>query len=115
MEDELIELLETFEVPVIRQGSLGPDQAYPDTFFTFWNTDETEHSAYDNRTASLDNDFDVNVYSISPSRAYSLLEQARNLLKANGWVCPSRGYDVPSDEITHIGRGMEVTFLKNKN
>ena len=30
MEDKLIELLETFGYPVIRQGSLGEDESYPD-------------------------------------------------------------------------------------
>ena len=77
IEDTLINLLGTFNVPVIRQGSLAPDQAYPDTFFTFWNNDESEHSAYDNETANVDYDFDVNVYSTNPDTAYSLLKQSR--------------------------------------
>lgn len=114
MEDTLINLLETFNVPVIRQGSLAPDQAYPDTFFTFWNNDESEHSAYDNETANVDYDFDVNVYSTNPDTAYRLLSQARKLLKENGWIIATRGYDVASDEITHIGRGMEVLYLNTE-
>lgn len=115
MEDNLIELLETFGYPVFRQGSLGASEAYPDTFFTFWNNDETEHSAYDNETFNVDYDYDVNVYSTSPVKAYDLLAQARNLLKESGWIMPSRGYDVQSDEVTHVGRGMEVTYLKKEN
>lgn len=115
MEDNLIELLERFGYPVIRQGSLGPNEKYPDTFFTFWNNDETEHSAYDNHTVNADYDYDVNVYSTSPAKAYNLLAQARNILRENGWVSPSRGYDVQSDEVTHVGRGMEITYLKNEN
>lgn len=115
MEDTLIELLASFKKPVIRQGSLAPDEDYPDTFFTFWNNDETEHSAYDNETANVDYDFDVNVYSTDPATAYSLLGQARALLKQNGWIIATRGYDVSSDEITHIGRGMEVMYLKTES
>ncbi len=114
MEDILINLLKTFNVPVIRQGSLAPDQAYPDTFFTFWNNDESEHSAYDNETANVDYDFDVNIYSTNPDTAYSLLKQARELLKQNGWIIATRGYDVSSDEITHVGRGMEILYLNTK-
>lgn len=114
IEDTLINLLGTFNVPVIRQGSLAPDQAYPDTFFTFWNNDESEHSAYDNETANVDYDFDVNVYSTDPATAYSLLGQARELLKQNGWIIATRGYDVSSDEITHVGRGMEVLYLNTE-
>lgn len=115
MEDILIELLSTLKYPVIRQGSLAPDETYPNTFFTFWNNDETEHSAYDNDTVNVDYDFDVNVYSTNPDTAYQLLSQARKLLKENGWIIATRGYDVASDEITHIGRGMEILFLKTEN
>ena len=115
MEDSLIEILSTLKYPIIRQGSLAPDETYPDTFFTFWNNDETEHSAYDNDTVNVDYDFDVNVYSANPNTAYELLSQARKLLKENGWIIATRGYDVASDEITHIGRGMEVLYLNTEN
>lgn len=114
MEDNLITLLETFKYPVIRQGSMPQGASYPDTFFTFWNNEESEHSAYDNETLNTDNRFDVNVYSTSPSTAYLLLGQARGLLKENGWTITTRGYDVASDEITHTGRGMEVCYLNNE-
>lgn len=114
VEDNLIELLETFNMPVIRQGSLPEDEAYPATFFTFWNPDEYEHSAYDNDTASAVYSYDVNVYSSDPDTAYSLLREARKLLKQNGWIIGVRGYDAASDEITHIGRGMAVYYLKNE-
>ena len=111
MEDTLIQLLETFGYPVMRQGSLAADKAYPDTFFTFWNSTEDGQSFYDNDTASVVYDFDVNVYSRNPDVAYNLLAAARKLLKENGWITATRGYDVPSDEITHVGRGMNVQYL----
>ena len=113
MEDNLIKLLETLGYPVIRQGSLGPSQAYPDTFMTFWNNDEDGESFYDNDAATVTHYFDVNAYSTNPSTAYDLISQARNLLKANEWIITDRGFDVPSDEITHVGRGMNVAFLEN--
>lgn len=100
MEDALIQLLESLGYPVIRQGSLPADTAYPDTFFTFWNSTEDGQSFYDNETASVVYDFSVNVYSNAPATAYSLLELARKLLRVNGWINTTRGYDVPSDEIT---------------
>lgn len=115
MEDKLIELLNTFKYPVIRQGSLSENEPYPDTFFTFWNNEEVEQTAYDNQTASVIYDFDVNVYSTDPDKAYSLLRDARNLLKDNGFVPISRGYDVASDEKTHIGRGMNVVKVDYEN
>lgn len=112
MEDNLIQLLESFGYPVMRQGSLAPSEAYPDTFFTFWNSAEDGQSFYDNRTASVVYEYDVNVYSNDPALAYSLLLDARILLKSSGWIIASRGQDVPSDEITHIGRGMHVQYLQ---
>jgi hypothetical protein len=114
MEDELIALLESIEkdMTVIRQGSLDKDKAYPDTFLTFWNREEEGAAYYDNEVASSRHLFDVNVYSTNPDTAYSLLREARLVLKANGWVCVSFGYDIASDEHTHIGRGMQVEFLK---
>lgn len=115
MEDNLIELLESFTYPVVRQGSLAPDEAYPATFFTFWNNDEAGESFYDNDTALVVYDFDVNVYSNNPTTTYELLRQARKFLKQNNWIIASRGYDVASDEISHTGRGMRVLYLKNED
>lgn len=112
MEDKLIELLESFNYSVFRQGSLAPDEPYPDTFFTFWNRDEADHSSYDNDTALVDWTFTVNVYSTNPDLVYSLLDQARTLLKSAGFTITDRGYDLTSDEITHVGRGMVVMYLE---
>lgn len=112
MEDTLISILAEFNYPVIRQGSLAPDDAYPATFFTFWNRSEEEQSAYDNTTALVVHEFDVNVYSNDVSLTYSLLAQARTALKTAGWQTPDRGHDIASDEITHTGRGLTCTFIE---
>lgn len=112
MEDTLIEILETLGYPVIRQGSLAPDEPYPETFFTFWNTLEDGESFYDNSAVSVSYDYYVNVYSTEPGKVYALLESARTLLLSRGWIMVQRGFDLASDEITHIGRGMEVEYLK---
>lgn len=115
MVDNLIELLSTLGYPVIRQGSLAPDEAYPDTFFTFWNSEEAAHSFYDNDEVNTDWIFQVNVYSTDPDLTYSLQIEARTLLKSAGYVISQKGYDVVSDEITHTGRGMVVMYLENQN
>ena len=113
MEDKLIELLESFGYPVYRQGSLTGD--YDPTFFTYWNNIEYENQAYDNVTTEVLYDYDVNVYSSDPDKVYGLLKEARTLLRKNGFRTPDRGHDVGSDEITHTGRGMNVTILNNEN
>lgn len=115
MEDTLIGILKSFKIPVIRQGSLPTDEEYPKTFFTFWNNDEEGESFYDNKTSSVLYDFSVNCYSTDPALAYELLRNARALLLENGWIITDRGYDVSSDEITHVGRGMNVMYLELQN
>ena len=112
MEDHLIQLLETFEYPVIRQGSLPEDEVYPDSFFTFWNNDSPDHAYYDNAEYGTAWDFDVNFYSTDPAKTYSVLSVARKRLKEKGWIIPGKGYDVASDEVTHTGRGMRAYFLE---
>lgn len=112
MEDKLIEILEIFGYPVIRQGSLAPDKAYPESFFTFWNNDSPDHAYYDDDEYGTDWDFDVNFYSTDPQKTYNVLADARVKLKQNKWIVPGKGYDVASDEVTHIGRGMRVFYLE---
>lgn len=113
MEDQLIELLQSLGYGVYRQGSFDENQKYPDSFFTFWNTDSPDHAHYDNTDYKADWAFDVNFYSVDPDLTYSVLSDARILLKQNNWIVPSRGYDVYSDEATHTGRGMQALYLGN--
>ena len=112
MEDNLIKLLESFGYPVFRQGSLVENEPYPPTFFTFWNNGEWEQKAYDNKTIAIIVDFDVNVYADYPETVYNLLNEARTLLKSNGYQIPDRGHDLASDVETHTGRGINVTYLQ---
>lgn len=114
MEDELILILEAFKYPVYRQGSMADTEKYPDTFFTFWNNGSPDHSHYDNDCYGTEWDFDVNVYSNDPETTYSLLELARLELRSRGWIIPSKGYDVASDEPSHTGRGMQALYLQTK-
>lgn len=112
MEDLLIELLESFGYPVIRQGSLGPNEEYPENFFTFWNNDSYDGEHYDNDNVSTVYDYDVNFYSVDPDATYSKLREAKKLLKGKNFIVSGDGYDVDSDEDTHTGRGMNVLYLK---
>lgn len=111
MEDTLIALLEAYKYPVYRQGSLGKDEPYPESFFTFWNTDSPEHSHYDNQNYGIAWAFRVCFYSTDPDLVYSKISAARVDLKIAGWIVPTAGYDVLSDEQTHTGRGIDVYYL----
>ena len=112
MKDELITLLESFGYPVRLQGSLAENEQYPDSFFTFWNSDTTDGSHYDNDPINYVWDFDVNFYSINPTLVNTVLLEARTLLKANGWIISGKGYDVATDEPTHTGRGINVIYIE---
>ena len=112
MEDALIAILETFKVPVYRQGSMSADAAYPDTLITFWNNSSDDHSHYDNAEYGTSWNFNVYVYSSDPSVTYSLLAEIRAAVKEAGWIPTSRGFDVQSDEATHTGRGIEILYLE---
>ena len=114
MKDELITLLETFQYPVFLQGSLSKDEAYPESFFTFWNNDSYDNNHYDNEAASYTWSFDVNFYSIDPSLVNSMLLSAKALLKQNGWIISGKGYDVASDEPTHTGRGINALYFERE-
>lgn len=111
MEDILIQILETFGFPVFRQGSLAENQPYPDTFITFWERPADDLAFYDNDNYAVYYDYDVNVYSTSPSRTYQLLRDVIAALKTADWIIMDRGHDIASDEITHRGRGAEVGYL----
>lgn len=112
MEDNLISILTTFKFPVYRQGSLSDSDAYPDDFFTFWNTDSPDHNHYNNSDYGTAWAFEVNFYSNNPTNTYSYIAQAISALKAAGWVIGSKGYDVQSDEETHTGRGFDAYYLE---
>ena len=128
MEDQLIEIIKAVlleagiitadtpaeEMPYFRQGSLGEATEYPPVFVTFWANTEYELTAYDGHTATVVWPYQVNAYSISPAQAYSLTRLLRHRFKAAGWQTPDRGHDVASDEITHTGRGITVTYLKTE-
>lgn len=111
MEDNLIEILESFGYPVYRQGSMSDDETYPETFFTFWNNDSPDHAHYDNTEYGTVWDFNIYAYSSDPSLTYSVLADARLALKASGWIVPGKGFDAQSDEATHTGRGLNIFYL----
>lgn len=112
MKDELITLLESFGYPVFLQGSLGKDEPYPESFFTFWNNDTSDGDHYDNDAISFIWGFDVNFYSTDPTLVNTIMSSVRSLLKQNGWIISGKGYDLPTDEPTHTGRGLPVLYLE---
>lgn len=112
MEDTLIAILQTINTNVRRQGSITDTEQYPQSFFTFWNDDSPDHAHYDNDNYGTDWVFSVNAYSTDPAETYQMISDARDALKAAGWVVTSRGYDVTSDVTSHTGRGFRAEYLE---
>lgn len=112
MEDLLIETLEKL-YPCRLQGSLLSDEAYPDSFFTYWN-DSTEGGAfYSNNEGCIIWSYSVYFYSTDPIKTNTVLLEAKKLLKAEGFIVSGAGYSVMTDEPTHTGRGIEVIYRQN--
>lgn len=114
MEDLLIQTLEKMGYDIIRQGSMADEEKYPESFFTFWNNDCYGRGFYDNRETQSVWDYDLNFYSTDPSLTYTKLMEAKKLLKSAGFIVNGKGHDVPSDESTHTGRGINIFYLENE-
>lgn len=112
MEDLLIDTLSMFGYPVMLQGSLLPNEPYPDDFFTFWNNSSRDGTHYDNAAVSVLYRYEINFYSNNPANVYSVLRAAITKLHAAGFIISGDGYSVASDEPTHDGRGVDVMYLR---
>lgn len=111
LKDALINILKSFEYPIFLQGSIVKDEPYPPFFFTFWNFATDLDSFYDNDSHRHIWRFEVNFYGVDPLTVESVMSDALQLLKGNGWTLTELPHDVASDEDTHTGRGAEVIFL----
>lgn len=114
MKKQLVALLRTFNFPVYLQGSLGDDEIYPTAFFTYWNTETDDESFYDNRNHRNVWIFTVNFYCTNLELTNTILLEARQLLKENGWIVIGKGYDVPSDEKSHTGRAIDALYIERE-
>lgn len=103
MKEQLIELLETFDFPVFLQGSLNPNEQYPDSFFTFWNFDTPEAAFYDDNAGRAVWGFWIYFYSTDPEKVETMPENARQLLKSNNWILQGKANDISVDRPTHTG------------
>lgn len=110
MVDNLISTLSTLGYPVKLQGSLLPNEPYPDHFFTFWNDSADGISYYSDEENAIEWRYSLNFYSIDPTLVNTKLLEAKALLKAQGWVVSGAGYSVMSDEPTHTGRGITILY-----
>lgn len=112
MKKNLIDVLESRGFPVFLQGSLSPEEKYPETFFTFWNFETPEGAFYDNDAHSAYWGFWVFLYSEDPEIVERETETIRKLLKENGFILQGRGEDVDSGRETHTGRMLTLYYME---
>jgi hypothetical protein len=112
LEDLLIQTIKKLGYKITRQGSLSPNEKYQDHFFTYWNNSANGDGFYDNSETRTVWDFDLNFYSIDPLMTYSMIGEAKKALIEAGFEVYGKGYDIPSDEVTHTGRGIRVIYLE---
>jgi len=114
MEDLLIETLGALGYEIKLQGSLLPEESYPDHFFTFWNDSADGTSFYSNDESAIIWAYSLNFYSVDVLLVNSVLLEAKKLLKANGFIVSGAGYSVMSDEPTHTGRGIDLLYRQKQ-
>ncbi len=110
MVDLLISTLEARGYPIRLQGSLLPDEPYPNRFFTFWNDAADGESYFNNEEGAIIWQYSLNFYSNNPALVNSELLEAKKLLKKAGFIVSGGGYSVMSDKPTHTGRGITVIY-----
>lgn len=108
--DNLIDELSKLNYPVIKQGSLPPDESYTDHFFTYWNNSADGAGFYSNEETGVLWNYSLNFYSVDELLVDSVLLEAKALLKKAGFTVTGAGHDVASDEVTHTGRGITVLY-----
>ena len=113
MKQKLITALNAFGYPVFLQGTLNPDEAYPNTFITFWTEYTADNAHFENKTNSIDWSFSVILYSNDPEIVNTKPDEIRAALRAAGFIPQGKGQDIPSDEPTHTGWAMDFIITEN--
>lgn len=115
MKSDLIALLQTLGYPVFLQGSLNANEAYPESFFTFWNFETPEAAFYDNDADRAVWGFWIYFYSTNPLLVETEPEKARKLLKQNAFILDGKANDISVDRPTHTGAFFTVFKFENYN
>lgn len=96
-------------------GTMNPDEAYPESFVTFWTDDVPDGVHFDNMTGSYDWTFSVIVYSTDAALVKEKSDEIRAMLKVVGFIPQGKGQDAPSDEPTHTGWAMDFIITEYEN
>jgi hypothetical protein len=115
MKQKLISALSELGYPIMLQGSLNADDAYPDSFITFWCDSTADNSHFDDDVYSVDWHFSVIFYSNNPMLVNTKPNEIRSALKNAGFIVQGKGQDILSDEQTHTGWVIDCVYTEEKN
>lgn len=111
MKEELISILETFcPDNVYLQGTLNPDEAYPQKFITFFTQNSDFEAFYNNDANRIAWYVSVIFYSSDPEEVLTIPPQIIKALKAGGFIPTNAGIDVMSNVQTHTGWAMDFIY-----
>lgn len=112
MKQLLIDTLNTFGCPVYLQGTLNPEEAYPESFITFWTDYTSDNAHYDDDVHSVDWNFSVIFYSSNPTLVNTKPKEIIKAMRSAGFIPQGKGQDIPSDEPNHTGWAMEFIYTE---
>lgn len=113
MKQELLNVLITFGFPVFLQGSLGTNEPFPPSFFTFTTVDSPDAFPFDDEPTHTAWQYQVIFFSDDPVKVEQYAEASREALKAAGFIPDGKGRDIPSEEPTHTGWLCNYYYLAN--
>lgn len=97
------------------QGTMNPEESYPDEFVTFWIPVTEDNAHFENELYSTDWHIYVIYYSNNPRLVNTKPKEILSVLKSNGFIPQGKGNDISSDESTHTGWAMDVIYTEEEN
>ena len=111
VKENLITILETYcPDNVFLQGTLNPEEAYPNTFITFFISDSEFDAFYDDDANRIDWSIAVMIYSINPNTIDTIAKGVIRDCKSAGFIPQNAGVDIPSDVETHTGWAIDFIY-----
>ena len=95
------------------QGTMDPDEPYPETFATYYITSSEFDDFYDDDANKINWSVSVIYYSSDPALVFSQPPEIIRALKAEGFLPQTAGVNVISDTPTHNGCAMDFIYRAN--
>lgn len=111
MKQRLLNVLTTYGYPIYLHGTLGEDEPFPQSFFTFKQISSSD-ICLDDGDAYAVYGFQVCFFSTDPHTVESVAASSRIALRDAGFIPDGRGMDFPSEEATHTGWITEYFYIE---